>query len=205
MYTHTHLSLWLLCCPVCLSVQADRLRRMKGLSSEVKLLESEHVSGDFMRDPGCQAKKKDTRILLRYEDGKAVLPLVEGESGKRVVKLTDNDDTDGEEEDEEEGEEGEEEEEDEGEEEDEEEAEEEGAVEGLDEEEEDDDENGVDFGSDLDSDGEQLQEVLENSDDKLRTRSSDTVMRQAAAQELPYTFTGKSINYYEIVGRILVV
>ncbi len=205
MYTHTHLSLWLLCCPVCLSVQADRLRRMKGLSSEVKLLESEHVSGDFMRDPGCQAKKKDTRILLRYEDGKAVLPLVEGESGKRVVKLTDNDDTDGEEEDEEEGEEGEEEEEDEGEEEDEEEAEEEGAVEGLDEEEEDDDENGVDFGSDLDSDGEQLQEVLENSDDKLRTRSSDTAMRQAAAQELPYTFTGKSINYYEIVGRILVV
>ncbi len=130
MYTHTHLSLWLLCCPVCLSVQADRLRRMKGLSSEVKLLESEHVSGDFMRDPGCQAKKKDTRILLRYEDGKAVLPLVEGESGKRVVKLTDNDDTDGEEEDEEEGEEGEEEEGDEGEEEDEEEAEEEGAVEG---------------------------------------------------------------------------
>ena len=50
---------------------------MKGLSSEAVNIESIHVSADFMRDSGVQTVKRDTRVTLRYEDGKAVLPSAE--------------------------------------------------------------------------------------------------------------------------------
>ena len=48
---------------------------MKGLSHGVTCSEDDHVSGDFMRDPGVQKKRRDTRVTLRYSDGKAVVAM----------------------------------------------------------------------------------------------------------------------------------
>ena len=147
---------------------------MKGLPPDQ---DTKHLSADFIADLVPSTKKKDTRFILRYKDGKMVLPdgVEDGGTGS-LEDEGEEEDEEGEEEDEEEEdeewEEGEEEEEDDSEEEEE---EEEGA--------------GLCYGSDLDSDDAVDEEAVADKEKKKSQSQMEQIL--LASEELPYTFTGK--------------
>ncbi|XP_041314119.1 nucleolar protein 14 [Pyrgilauda ruficollis] len=148
-------------------LEADRLRRMRGIDEEANKKRPSHMSADDLADGFIL--DKDDRRLLSYKDGKI---NIENEEEKE--------------------EEGEEEEEEEGEEEDNE-NEEESQEESASEDEEDD---AADGHSDIESDLESEGEAAENNEEmkhKANENESQNVekldpKREAAKSELPYTF-----------------
>ncbi|XP_030915935.1 nucleolar protein 14 isoform X2 [Geospiza fortis] len=154
-------------------LEADRLRRMRGIDEEANKKRPSHMSADDLADGFIL--DKDDRRLLSYKDGKINI---------------ENDEEKGEEGEEEEGEEEEEEEEgEEGDHENEEESQEESAS-------EDEEDSAADGHSDLESDLESEGEAAENKEeekDKTNENESQNVekldpKREAAKSELPYTF-----------------
>jgi len=151
---------------------------MRGLSHEAAVLEDNHVSGDFMRDPGLLRTKSDTRTTLRYENGKAILDLRGGTSedqdSKELRGEEDEEKCVDEESDEEE------------------EVDSSEEVEGADSDSSSEEgvhetEDGCGLGSDLDS--EEADENLDEEELPQKSPISDA-SRKEAALELPYTFTG---------------
>ncbi|XP_058659347.1 nucleolar protein 14 isoform X1 [Ammospiza caudacuta] len=145
-------------------LEADRLRRMRGIDEETNQKRPSHMSADDLADGFIL--DKDDRRLLSYKDGKI---NIENE--------------------EEEGEEGEEEEEEEGDNEDEEESQEESAS----EDEEDAAADGhSDLESDLESEGEAAENKEEKKHEANENESQNVEKldpkREAAKSELPYTF-----------------
>ncbi|KAM3672284.1 nucleolar protein 14 isoform 2-T2 [Ammospiza maritima maritima] len=145
-------------------LEADRLRRMRGIDEEANQKRPSHMSADDLADGFIL--DKDDRRLLSYKDGKI---NIENE--------------------EEEGEEGEEEEEEEGDNEDEEESQEESAS----EDEEDAAADGhSDLESDLESEGEAAENKEEKKHEANENESQNVEKldpkREAAKSELPYTF-----------------
>ena len=176
---------------------------MKGLRHGVAGSEDDHVSGDFMRDPGLQKKKRDTRVTLRYSDGKAVVALSGGTSEEQSCEVRQGDD-----EVEKEAEDGEVVEED-GEEDEEVEEESDVGVEGDSSEEVEEERSDGDseeeagrtggrcgFGSDLDSEADEdlkgEESVVGGSAEELPQSNSVSkeASRKAASLELPFTFAG---------------
>lgn len=153
-------------------LEVDRVRRMKGLPPDQ---DTKHLSADFIADLVPSTKKKDTRFILRYKDGKMVLPdgVEDGGTGS-LEDEGEEEDEEGEEEDEEEEdeewEEGEEEEEDDSE-----------------EEEEEDEGAGLCYGSDLDSDDAVDEEAVADKEKKKSQSQMEQIL--LASEELPYTFT----------------
>ncbi|NWT22262.1 NOP14 protein, partial [Cardinalis cardinalis] len=151
-------------------LEADRLRRMRGIDEEANKKRPSHMSADDLADGFIL--DKDDRRLLSYKDGKINI---------------ENEEEEGEEEEEKEGEE-EEEEGEEGDNENEEESQEESAGE--------DEDDATDGHSDLESDLESEGEAAENKEeekDKTNENESQNVekldpKREAAKSELPYTF-----------------
>ncbi|XP_014121624.2 nucleolar protein 14 [Zonotrichia albicollis] len=149
-------------------LEADRLRRMRGIDEEANQKRPSHMSADDLADGFIL--DKDDRRLLSYKDGKINIENEE-EKGEE-----------GEEEEEEEGEEGDNE--------DEEESQEESAS-------EDEEDDAADGHSDLESDLESEGEAAENKEEKkpeANENKSQNVekldsKREAAKSELPYTFT----------------
>ncbi|XP_066173511.1 nucleolar protein 14 isoform X1 [Sylvia atricapilla] len=149
-------------------LEADRLRRMRGMDEEANKKRPSHMSADDLADGFIL--DKDDRRLLSYKDGKID---IENEEEK-------------------EEEEGEEEEEEEGEEEDDE-NEEESQEESASENEEDD---AADSHSDLESDLESEEEAAGNKEEKKHKANEDESQNveksdpktEAAKSELPYTF-----------------
>ncbi|XP_053831727.1 nucleolar protein 14 isoform X2 [Vidua macroura] len=148
-------------------LEADRLRRMRGIDEEANKKRPSHMSADDLADGFIL--DKDDRRLLSYKDGK--INIENEEEGE---------------------EEGEEEEEEEGEEEDNE-NEEEGQEESASEDEED---GAADGHSDLESDLESEGETAENKGEKKHKANENESQnvekldpkREAAKSELPYTF-----------------
>ncbi|NXE63244.1 NOP14 protein, partial [Calcarius ornatus] len=156
-------------------LEADRLRRMRGIDEEANKKRPSHMSADDLADGFIL--DKDDRRLLSYKDGKI---NIENEEEK------------GDEGEEEEGDEGEEEEGDEGEVEDNE-NEEESQEESASEDEEDDAADGhSDLESDLDSEGEAAEDKEEKKHKANENQSQNVEKldpkREAAKSELPYTF-----------------
>ncbi|XP_015718376.1 nucleolar protein 14 [Coturnix japonica] len=155
-------------------LEADRLRRMRGIDEQENKKKPSHVSADDLADGFIL--DKDDRRLLSYKDGKM---NIEGEE------------EDKEEEDEEQEEEDEEQEEEEGEKEDNE--DEEGEEESANEDEED---VASDNHSDLESDLESEEEAAENKEQKKHKANENESQNveeldpemEAAKSELPYTF-----------------
>ncbi|NXU55317.1 NOP14 protein, partial [Turnix velox] len=151
-------------------LEADRLRRMRGIDEQENKQKPSHVSADDLADGFIL--DKDDRLLLSYKDGKMNIEIEEGNI-----------------EDEEEGENDEEEEGKEEEDENEEESEEESAN-------EDEEDDAADSHSDLQSDLESDEETAESKDQKKQKTSekqSQSVEEQdpkkeVAKSELPYTF-----------------
>ncbi|KAF2983099.1 hypothetical protein EK904_011149 [Melospiza melodia maxima] len=148
-------------------LEADRLRRMRGIDEEANQKRPSHVSADDLADGFIL--DKDDRRLLSYKDGKINIENEE-EKGEE-----------GEEEEEEEGEEGDNE--------DEEESQEESAS-------EDEEDAAADGHSDLESDLESEGEAAENKEEKKHEANENESQnvekldpkREAAKSELPYTF-----------------
>ncbi|XP_054150087.1 nucleolar protein 14 [Melozone crissalis] len=148
-------------------LEADRLRRMRGIDEEANQKRPSHMSADDLADGFIL--DKDDRRLLSYKDGKINIENEE-EKGEE-----------GEEEEEEEGEEGDNE--------DEEESQEESAS-------EDEEDDAADGHSDLESDLESEGEAAENKEEKKHEANENGSQnvekldpkREAAKSELPYTF-----------------
>ncbi|ELT93562.1 hypothetical protein CAPTEDRAFT_227046 [Capitella teleta] len=167
-------------------LEADRVRRMRGLSDGKDSKKPKHVSADDL-DDGFSFEKPEKKGLV-FRNGKMV---VEGaESG-------DEEEEDEEEEEEEESEEEEkgDEEEEKGDEEEEKGDEEEEEEEDMEEEEEEEEEDG---GSDLESSGDE--EEIENSQSVTQKSLAEKKSDMAKAEkELPYTFEAPN-NYEELLG-----
>ncbi|XP_057881077.1 nucleolar protein 14 [Melospiza georgiana] len=148
-------------------LEADRLRRMRGIDEEANQKRPSHMSADDLADGFIL--DKDDRRLLSYKDGKINIENEE-EKGEE-----------GEEEEEEEGEEGDNEDEDE--------SQEESAS-------EDEEHAAADGHSDLESDLESEGEAAENKEEKKHVANENESQnvekldpkREAAKSELPYTF-----------------
>ncbi|NXL13721.1 NOP14 protein, partial [Setophaga kirtlandii] len=161
-------------------LEADRLRRMRGIDEEADRKRPSHMSADDLADGFIL--DKDDRRLLSYKDGKINIENEEEEGEEEEEE-------EGEEEEEEEGEEEEEEEGEEGDNENEEESQEESAS-------EDEEDDAADGHSDLESDLESEGEAAENKEEKKHKANENVSQdvekldpkREAAKSELPYTF-----------------
>ncbi|NWH54190.1 NOP14 protein, partial [Fregata magnificens] len=159
-------------------LEADRLRRMRGIDEHANKKKRSHVSADDLADGFIL--DKDDRHLLSYKDGKINIENEEEEEGE-----------DKEEEEEEEG----------GKEdnENEEESEEESAN-------EDEEDGAADSHSDLESDLESEEEAAGNKEQKKHKTNENESQNveeldpkmEAAKSELPYTFAGKQGTSPEI-------
>ncbi|NWW82017.1 NOP14 protein, partial [Climacteris rufus] len=147
-------------------LEADRLRRMRGIDEQANKKRASHVSADDLADGFIL--DKDDRRLLSYKDGK--------------INIGNEEEGEGEEEEEEEGEK------------EDNENEEESEEESVSEDEEDDD--AADSHSDLESDLESEEEAAGNKEEnKHETKENESQnveeldpKREAAKSELPYTF-----------------
>uniref|UniRef100_A0A8D2PME4 NOP14 nucleolar protein n=1 Tax=Zosterops lateralis melanops TaxID=1220523 RepID=A0A8D2PME4_ZOSLA len=150
-------------------LEADRLRRMRGIDEEANKKRPSHMSADDLADGFIL--DKDDRRLLSYKDGKM---NIENEEEKEEDEGEEEEEEEGEEEDNE----------------DEEESQEESASEN----EEDD---AADSHSDLESDIESEEEAAGNKEEKKHKANENESQnveksdrkREAAKSELPYTFT----------------